>query len=402
MTSTRIPDDFTPNRWASLLAERRASGRTLLDLTETNPTRAGQLAVPDAELEEALAGASLSRYDPDPQGSIEARSAVARYYATRGGASAVVDPERVVLTASTSEAYAHVIRLLCEPGDEIVAPSPSYPLIEPLAGLEHVRIEPYRLRFEDRWRADLDSLEAAIGPKTRCVVLVQPNNPTGSMLSESEISAIQTICAEREIPLVSDEVFGDFPWPARTDPLPTLAGSRRAPTIVLNGISKLCGLPQMKLGWMIVSGPDPWVDRVSRGLAWIADLFLSVGAPVQAALPRLLEDRAGFQERVRARMGRNLGILRNAANAGRGWSLLPGEGGWSAILRRTHEGDVSPHAGQGIAEGLLEARDIVVHPGFFYDLPESDVVSSLLVEPSVLEEALSRMAAGEIPRGRGD
>jgi len=401
MTSRRIPDDFTPNRWAALLSERRASGHSLLDLRETNPTRAG-LAVSDAELQATLAGASLSRYDPNPQGSLEARAAVARYYATRGQASAIVDPERIVLTSSTSEAYAHVIRLLCGPGDEIVVPSPSYPLIEPLAELEHVRLEPYRLRLEDRWRADLDSLEAAIGPKTRCVVLVQPNNPTGSMLSESEVGAIQAICSEREIPLVCDEVFGDFPWPPRTHPLPTLAGSRVAPTIVLNGISKLCGLPQMKLGWMIVSGPDPWIDRISRGLAWIADLFLSVGAPVQVALPRLLGNRSGFQERVRARMERNLELLQNAASAGRGWSLLPGEGGWSAILRQTTECGVSPRPGHGIAEALLETRDIVVHPGFFYDLPETDVVVSLLVEPSILAEALSRMGRGETPRPRGD
>jgi len=390
MTSRRIPDDFTPNRWAALLAERRASGRALLDLTDTNPTRAG-LGVPDSEIQEALLeGAPLSRYEPDARGSAEARAAIAGYYAKRDGASYVVDPDRILLTSSTSEAYAHVIRLLCEPGDEILVPSPSYPLLEPLAGLEHVRLEPYRLRFEHRWRADLDSLEAAIGPRTRCVVAVQPNNPTGSMMAERELAAIQGICAERELPLVSDEVFGDFPWPPRTEPLPTLAGSRNAPTIVLNGISKLCGLPQMKLGWILVSGPDRWVDRVSRELGWIADLFLSVGAPAESALPRLLASRAGFHARVRERMGRNLGLLRGAAETGSRWALLPGDGGWSAILRRT-EDDLESRDGQGIAERLLETRDIVVHPGYFYELPESDIVLSLLVPPPVLEEALGRL-----------
>ena len=391
MSSTRIPDDFTPNRWTALLSDRRASGRALLDLTDTNPTRGG-LGASDAELREALGEASLSRYEPDPHGSARAREAIAGYYKDRGDGSGAVDPERMFLTASTSEAYAHVIRLLCEPGDEILVPTPSYPLIEPLAGLEHVRLEPYRLRLENRWRADLDSLEAAIGPKTRCVVLVQPNNPTGSILAGRELAAIEAICAEREIPLVSDEVFGDFPWPPRTEPLPTLAGSCRAPTIVLNGISKLCGLPQMKLGWMIISGPDAWAKRVARGIAWISDLFLSVGAPADAALPRLLERRAGFQARLRARMERNLGLLRSAEAAGRGWTLLPGEGGWSAILRRiTEDGMDSRTGGQGIAERLLETRDIVVHPGYFYDLPDSDIVLSLLVETSVLEEALGRM-----------
>jgi len=391
MTSTRLPDDYAPNPWTRLLAERRASGHALLDLTDTNPTHAG-LGVPDVELQEALLdGAPLSRYEPDPHGSAEARAAIARYYAARSECSIVPDPERIFLTSSTSEAYAHVIRLFCEPGDEILVPSPSYPLIEPLAGLEHVRLEPYRLRFDDRWRADLDSLEAAIGPRTRCVVAVQPNNPTGSMLAERERTAIQAICAEREIPLVSDEVFGDFPWPPRAEPLPTLAGSQEAPTIVLNGISKLCGLPQMKLGWIIVSGPDSWVDRVSRGLGWISDLFLSVGAPVEAALPRLLAGRAGFQARVRERMKRNLALLEGEALAARGWTLLPGDGGWSAILRRTVEDGAGSRNGHGIGERLLETRDIVVHPGYFYDLPESDVVLSLLVPTSVLEKALGRM-----------
>jgi alanine-synthesizing transaminase len=398
--SSRVPRDYTPNRLATLLEEKRANGRNVVDLTAANPTQAG-LPTLSAQALSALADAESARYEPDPRGRRTAREAVASYYAARGPGAASIDPARIFLTASTSEAYAHLFRLLCDPDDEVLTPRPSYPLLAPLARLEQTRLREYRLAYDGRWTIDLGSLEAAIGPRTRALVVVEPNNPTGSCLSQEERAEVESICADRGITIVSDEVFGDFPWPPRAAVLPSWIGPRRVPTFVLGGISKLCGLPQMKLGWIAACGPEGAMRETLHGLEWIADLFLSVGTPVQIALPKLLDGRAAYQSAVRARVEENLAILRrprkaegagDSASGAVAFSLLEGEGGLSAVLRfepRPGEG------GEGIAEWALRTRDVLVHPGHFYDLPmEDDVVVSLLTPPALMREAIGRVRDG--------
>ena len=374
----RVPDDFAPNPLARLLAEKRARGSRILDLTVTNPTQVGLDYGPPPTL------ALPARYEPEPRGSRVAREAVARYYREREGRESV-SPDRLVLTASTSESYAHLFRLLCDPGDEVLVPSPSYPLFEPLARLEGVEIHEYALRHESTsWTVDMDSLEAAAGPRTRAILLVQPNNPTGSCVSASKLSAIETFAEHRGLALVSDEVFGDFPWPPSTRRLPSLlAEPRRVLTFVLGGVSKLCGLPQMKLGWVAVAGPDSEVERALEGLEWIADLFLSTSAPIEAALPALLDGRHPFQAAMRDRLATNLDLLRGRTRNGGLLQLLEAEAGWSTVLRWREHADP--------AERILERHDVLVHPGHFYGLSDEHIVISLIVEPQVLKEALDRI-----------
>jgi len=372
----RFPDSFAPNELTQLLERKRREGARILDLTETNPTRVGLDGLRPAELQ-WLADPANTRYDPDPRGAPVAREAIAAYYGDR------VSPEDIVLTSSTSEAYAHLLRALCEPGDEIVVPRPSYPLFEPLAALEDVRVEHYRLAYHDRWTLDLDSLEGAISSRTRAVVLVQPNNPTGSCLSPEEASAIVALCAERGIAIISDEVFGDFPWPSR-GPLPSMLGTAGALTFVLNGLSKSCGLPQLKLAWIVTHGPQALKTEALRRLEWIADLFLSVSTPVQSALPRFLASRGSFQEPVRKRLEANLARI-EAMEAKGGFRFLRGVGGWSAVLQ-------APAAARDMAMEALSRCDVLLHPGHFYDVsPEGSFVVSLLPHPAVLDEGLARL-----------
>ena len=370
----------------------------VLDLTGTHPGEVG-LQPDAAAVLSALADPRALDHEPAPRGTRRAREAVARYLSERGErgergerAGAAVDPDSVFLTASTSEAYAHLFRLLCEPGDEVLVPRPSYPLLEPIARLEDVGTHAYRLVHDGAWRLDPDSLEASLTPRTRAIVLVEPNNPTGSLLSREEFALVERICRERGIVLIVDEVFGDFPWAPRESPFPGRLGGRSVPTFVLGGISKPCGLPQLKLGWIAVDGPEPRLMELIPSLEWILDLFLSVGGPVQWALPALLETRHDYQARVRGRLAENLAIIADAEKRHAG-SVLPcrGEGGWSAVLRIRPEG---PEPGEELAEWALRDRDVHVHPAHFYELDRDDlIVVSLLTPPDTLREALDRLAA---------
>ena len=413
MLSRRVPHDYTPNDITRLLAEKRREGIPILDLTETNPTRAGLSMAGTTELA-ALADPRGAFYDPDPRGGVGAREAVTRYYMERaqesGGGEGTLSPEDVVLVASTSEAYAHLFRLLCEEGDEVLIPRPSYPLFEPLATLEGVRLQAYRLTHDaggshgsggaggagaPGWRLDLDSLEGAFGPRTRAVVLVQPNNPTGSCLSGDELARVEEICAARGIAIISDEVFGDFLWPPRSRPLPSVLGDRRALTFALGGLSKLCGMPQMKLGWIALAGPAEAKREAHRGLEWIADLFLSVSTPVQIALPSLLLTRHRFRERVGGRLEANLARLRELGNRNAGFAVLEGEGGWSAVV-------ATPAGAEEYALTALRDQDVLLYPGHFYDFPhDGHVVMSLLPQTEIFAEAVRRLEA-LIQTGRED
>lgn len=391
LLSGRIPGDYEPNELTRRVAEELRAGRPPLDLTESNPTRVGLSALDEAA-RAALAPEALSRYEPDPRGWRPAREAVARYLSERAGSALgpparPFDPEAVVLTAGTSEAYAHLLRLLCNPGDQVLAPRPSYPLFAPLAAAEGVELATYRLVYDGRWRLDLDSLEAALGPGTRALIVVEPNNPTASALRPEEAEAVVALCERAGLALISDEVFGDFPWPPRDTPLPGLLGTPRIPTFVLGGISKLCGLPQLKLGWIAVAGPETARKEALLGLDWIADLFLTVSGGVQLALPRILAARGPFLARAAERIRVNLAALDRAAERGGAFERLDGDGGWTAVIR------LRDAAGRELGGTAALERGVHLHPGHFYDLPDDRYAAvSLLPEPDRFRSALERLA----------
>ena len=378
MFSSRLNWSQRPNRLSALLEEKRRSGTQVLDLTESNPTRVG-LAYPQTEILAGLADASALRYHPAPRGLASAREAVAGYYRDRGTR---VDPGEILLTASTSEAYAYLFKLLANPGDEILAPRPSYPLFEFLAGLESVNIRQYPLRYDGVWHVDFDALEHAITPRTRGIVVVNPNNPTGSFLKLAELDRLDSLAAERGLAILSDEVFRDYGNGEDAGRVSSLSGDRRALTFSMSGLSKIAGLPQMKLGWIVASGPRS--EEALDALELIADTYLSVSTPVQVALPRLLDLSGGILEQIRRRTASNLARLGDAIH-GSPATLLRTEGGWYAVLQvprtRTEEEWTLK---------LLDESNVLVQPGFFFDFEsEAYLVLSLLPEPAVFAEGVS-------------
>jgi len=392
MFSARTRWDLTPNRLATLAARARAGGRPLLDLTETNPTRAGLVAPP--EVLSWMAEPRGLAYQPDPRGLAAARRAVAADHARRGF---TVDPEHVVLTASTSEAYAFLFKLLCEPGDAVAVPRPSYPLFEYLARLEGVEVVPYPLRYDGEWHVGRGDLEAALTGRTRAVVVVSPNNPTGSYLKRDEADALLALCAERGLALIADEVFADFAL--REDPrrVASLAGRTEALTFALGGLSKSCGLPQLKLAWIAASGPDALRGAALERLEVVADTYLSVGTPVQEAAPRILRALPALQAPLRERVLTNLSVLRGQVARVPVVSLLEPEGGWSAVLRAP-----AHHTEEEWCARLIEEDGVLVQPGYFFDFPsEAFLVPSLLPPPDVFAEGVARLLArlGEHPAG---
>lgn len=384
MFSSRLDWGAAPNRLSSLLERRLAAGLPVLDLTESNPTRADGLS-PGAELLEALLSPASLFYEPSPLGGSAARKAVSEYYAERGHD---VDPARILLTASTSEAYAYAFKLLCEPGDEVLVPRPSYPLFEFLARLESVRIVRYPLVCHGRWHIDFDALESAISPRTRAIAVVNPNNPTGSFLKRAELPRLAALCRSRELAIISDEVFADYafgPDPARVS---TLAGCDEALVFCFSGLSKIAALPQMKLGWIVAGGPPDLRARALGGLELIADTYLSVSAPVQHAAPRFLACGSLARARIRTRVSENLEWLR-AAVAGSALGILDVEGGWYATVRlpRTRSEE------EWTLE-LLDRDGVLVQPGYFFDFEtEAFVVLSLLTVPGIFREGVARLLA---------
>jgi len=374
--SSRLNWSQHPNRLSILLEEKRRARAPILDLTESNPTRVG-LAYPQAEILAALAEPSGLRYEPTPRGLDSAREAVARHYHQ-------VKLEDVLLTASTSEAYAFLFKLLTNPGDEILAPRPSYPLFEFLAGLESVQIRQYPLRYDGVWHLDFDALEKAITPRTRGIVVVNPNNPTGSFLKRAELARLDSLAAANGLAILSDEVFRDYAFDEDAERASTLVGDRQALTFSMSGLSKIAGLPQMKLGWIVASGPNR--DKALDALELIADTYLSVATPVQLALPRLLEVSGSILQEIRQRTAANLARLR-AAMQGSAATLLRTEGGWYAVLQvprtRTEEEWTLK---------LLDESGVLVQPGFFFDFEsEAFLVLSLLPEAATFAEGVSRL-----------
>src|SRR6185503_12431221 len=366
--SSRLPREAAPNALSQALDELRRTGTPYIDLTESNPTRAG-ISYPD-DLLQPLAEPAALRYDPQPLGLAAAREAVAADCARRG---AHVEPGQVVLSASTSEMYAWLFKLLCDAGESVLVPRPSYPLFEHLTRLEGVRAEPYRLDYHGRWEIDLDRVAAAPAD-TRAVLLVSPNNPTGSYASAREIEALVRVCRDRGWALIVDEVFADYALEADA-PITDIAARADVLTFSMGGASKSLGLPQVKLGWTVVGGPAG--DRASalEGLELIADTFLSVSTPVQVAAAALLERGAAVRAAIHARLRANLATARRVAAAHPSCNLLPVEGGWSAVVR------VPATRGEDTLVLELLARErVLAHPGCFFDFEhEASLVVRLLV-----------------------
>jgi aspartate/methionine/tyrosine aminotransferase len=385
MFSSRTRWNRAENRLAALIAARRASGAPLVDLTLSNPSQAGLVA--PADLIALLGDPGNVAYQPEARGQASARAAVAADFARRGHA---VAPDCIVLTSSSSEAYAYLFKLLCDPGDAVLVPRPSYPLFEFLAGLEGLATLTYPLAYDGAWHLDFAALAAAVTPGTRAVVVVNPNNPTGSYLSRAEAERLLGWCAERELAIVSDEVFADYALDAGPDRAATLAGSETALVFALGGLSKSCGLPQLKLGWIAASGPRGARDEALARLEIVADSYLSVSTPVQRALPRILARLRELQAPIAARLAGNLRRLRQELGPRSPATLLPVGGGWSAVLRVP-----ATLSEEERVLGLVERQGVLVHPGYFFDFPsEAHLVLSLLPEPDTFAAGVSRVLAG--------
>ena len=379
--STRLDWEPVPNRLTHLLRSKRRAGEPILDLTESNPTRAGLDYPP--KIVESFAGSEVLHYGPDPRGSSPARHAVAQYYNARG---ILAEPAQILLTASTSEAYAYLFKLLCNPGDEVLVPRPSYPLFEFLARMESVSIRQYPLAYQGGWGIDLETLEQMPNDRTRAIVVVNPNNPTGSFLKHSELKVLERLCAARGLALISDEVFADYAFAPDAERVGMVAAVEDCLAFSLSGLSKVAGLPQMKLGWIVAGGPDPLRRQALEGLEWIADTYLSVSAPVQYAAARLLRFGELVAEQIRARTAQNLATARTCLEGSAG-GILAVEGGWYCVIR------VPVTRGEEEwALELLDLDNVLLQPGFFYDFEtEAYLVASLLTNPADFGEGLRRL-----------
>jgi alanine-synthesizing transaminase len=393
MFAERTKWNLEPNRLGEALARHRAAGKPLADLTVSNPTECGfdydQRAILDA-----LKNPAALKYSPEPRGLVLPRQAVAEYYAER---CLAVNVDDIFLTTSTSEAYSYAFRLLCNPGDEILIPAPSYPLFDFLADIQDVTPMRYSLVYDHGWQIDFHSLERAITPRTRAIVVVHPNNPTGHFTKRTEAEKLNTLCAERGLALIVDEVFLDFCLGAERPA--SFPRNSDALTFTLSGISKICGLPQMKAAWLVVSGPQKLKDEAKARLELIADTFLSMNAPVQLALPTFLFQRGSFQKQLMERVRRNLADLDRQLTLQKVCSRLEIEGGWYAVLRVP-----ATRSDEELALALLYTKGVYVHPGHFYDLPGDGFVvlslisreaefsrglTSLLVESSIDQQELA-------------
>lgn len=382
MFSSRLPPNLTPNRVTLALARLRAAAVPIVDLTESNPTRVG-LEYP-ADLLKTLGDARVLAYEPQALGLPAAREAVAGDYRRRG---VEVGAGRIVLTASTSEAYALLFKLLCDPGDRVLVPRPSYPLFAHLTDLEAVTADAYELEYHGRWSIDLDGLTRKITPETRAILVVSPNNPTGSVATRAEIETIADLCRSRSVALVGDEVFADYPMEWEGDGIPSVLQQNAALAFSLGGLSKSAGLPQLKLGWIGVAGPDDVVSRALERLEIISDTYLSVSTPVQASAPQLIERGLEIRHQIQRRLDVNLEALRAVAGGHPSCRVLGVDAGWSAVVQVP-----ATEPEESLVVELLERDHVLVHPGYFFDFPrEAFMALSLLPHPDRFGPAARKM-----------
>lgn len=375
--------NLTTNRYTQALEAHRLAGRALLDLTASNPTTVGiqyreELLLPALTHREGL------QYEPEAKGLRSARESVAEYYAERGSR---VEPDDLILTTSTSEAYSYVFRLLCDPGDVVLVPTPSYPLFDLLADIQDVRLSRYELVYDHGWQLDFTALRSALataaGSQCRAVLVVHPNNPTGSYVKPKELVELNRFCAENGLAIIADEVFLDY----NLSPEKQLTFSENCETLTftLSGLSKISALPQMKVAWVAVSGPQK-TDAMAR-LEVIADTYLSMNAPVQLAVPTMLSERHGIQQQLLERVCANLRELDSQLTQHSTVRRLKVEGGWYAILRVP-----ATESDEQLAIDLLEQTGVLVQPGHFYDFPVSGyLVVSLIAPQMAFQEGVGRV-----------
>jgi alanine-synthesizing transaminase len=382
MFSERTNWKLTQNKITVILERLRRDGEKIIDLTESNPTRCG-FSFPSRQILNLLFDPKNVSYDPLAQGGREAREAVCAYYARRG---VVVPVERIFLTASTSEAYSFLFRLLVNPREAALFPRPSYPLFEFLVQLNDFEMQHYPLVYEERWRPNLEKFRLALSGKTRAVVLVNPNNPTGSFLHEGELVVINGLCREKGIPLICDEVFLDYVFDEGTV-YPSLAANQENLTFTLGGLSKALGLPQMKVSWIVINGPEELVKEAIARLEIIADTYLSVNTPSQNAMTGWLEFEPAIQKEILSRVRQNRRTVEEIFSGGKDGSLLKAEGGWYAVLKLPKN---IPE--EDLAIALLEHDRVMIHPGYFFDFEEEPyIVISLLPPEAVFEEGIERL-----------
>ena len=382
MFSRRTNWELAPNRFTRAIEEHHRLGKQALDLTASNPTAVGFNY--DAGLLRALADPAALVYSPDARGMRSAREAVSSYYATRGES---VPPENIILTTSTSEAYSFVFRLLCDPEDEVLIPAPGYPLFDFLGAIQDVRLKPYGLFYDHGWHVDAHSIRTALTDRTRAIMAVHPNNPTGSYVHPGDATQLNVLAHERELGLVVDEVFLDFAHDGQRHP--SFAVNEAALTFTLSGLSKIAGLPQMKFAWIAVSGPQTLVNSALERLEVIADTYLSMSAPIQLAARAMFAARESFQRQLMSRVRANLAELDAQLARQSLCHRLEIEAGWYATLRvpvsRTDE---------ELAVELLEQRDVLVHPGHFYEFAgDGYLVLSLITPKAEFREGVSRLLA---------
>jgi aspartate/methionine/tyrosine aminotransferase len=380
MFASRTNWNLKPNRLSEALERHKSSGRRLLDLSASNPTECG-FNYDVLAILQALGNAESLQYHPDPRGLKSARQAVVDYYAERGERVSLDD---LLLTASTSEAYSFIFRLLCDPGDELLIPTPSYPLFDFLADVNDVKLTPYPLFYDHGWHIDLHALKQAITPRTRGVIVVHPNNPTGHFTKPEEIVQLNQICSSNQMAVIADEVFLDFSLGAAAK---SFVGNTGALTFTMSGISKISGLPQMKLAWLAAGGPEEVKREALARLEMIADTYLSLNAPIQLAAPVLLHARAAFQKQLMARVRANLAELDAQLTKEKRFNRLNVEGGWYAVLRVP-----ATRPDEDLAIELLEKHDVYVHPGHFYDFPgDGYLVVSLITPEQDFHEGIGRI-----------
>ena len=387
MFSSRLSWNPSTNRITRSIEALKRSGAELVDLTETNPTAAG-FDYDSAAVCLAISAPAILEYHPSPRGLIPARQAVVDYYRHHGKA---IDRETVFLTSSTSESYACLFKLLCDPEDTVLAPQPSYPLFDFLAGLESVNLEAYQLRYQPDtgWQIDLDQIKSLTTPRTRAIILVNPNNPTGSYIRPHERDQLTLWCRDHDLALIVDEVFLDYVSTQSPDASLSFAGNSGALTFTLSGISKVLGLPQFKLGWIQVSGPQPLCVSACNNLEMISDTYLSASTPVQVALPALMAQRDFFQNQVITRIETNYKYLNAACDRLTTGRMLERKGGWTAVIAM--QNGISD---EDMVCRLLDSDHVLVHPGYFYDFEEDGcLVISLLTRPDRLMTGIDRLVS---------